>query len=222
MPFTDSKYAGGRRCYLVIAFHGYSGTDDTKIPILVSKVRDGAQTTYGLLSKPLFDDEFSWGANVDFPDPDERAGFVARSALLHWSSGVRRLYWYSWDVAGDMWSLNSVAGCTRPDLSGVGFSCSDALAWTEVQQWIVGRTQSQPCQANGTVWTCQFTKSGGFQGLAVWDTAQSCSNGVCTTSTYSLPSGSNYIHYLDLEGDDTLISGNTVQVGYKPIYLMNQ
>ena len=41
MPFTDSKYAGGRRCYLVIAFHGYSGTDDTKIPILVSKVRDG-------------------------------------------------------------------------------------------------------------------------------------------------------------------------------------
>jgi polysaccharide biosynthesis protein PslG len=220
---SDFFSQGGAQVTDVIAFHGYNGTNDSKIPTLVSKVRDGAQTTYNLLSKPLYDTEFSWGANVYFPDPDEQAGFVARSMLLHWSSGVSRVYWYAWDTAGTMWSQNSVTGCTTPDASGDGFSCTTALAFTQVQNWMVGATLNQSCSANGTVWTCGFTKSGGFQGLAVWDTSQSCSNGVCTTSTYKFtPVSPNYFHYLDLAGKSHTISGTTVPIGYKPIFLENQ
>lgn len=57
----------------------------------------------------------------------------------------------------------------------------------------------------------------------VWDTAQSCSNGVCTTSTYTFPPASpNYTHYVDLAGKNHTISGTTVKIGYKPIFLENQ
>lgn len=222
--FLSDFFAQGGAPYIdVIGFHGYNGTNDGKIPTLVSKVRDGAQTTYGLLSKPLFDTEFSWGANVYFPDPDEQAGFVGRTLLLHWSSGVSRVYWYAWDTAGPMWSMNSIGGCTIPDSSGVGFTCTTGLALTQVENWMIGKTLSQSCSETGTVWTCAFTNPGGYQALAVWDAAMTCSNGVCTTSTYTFARANpNYIHYRDLSGKTTSISGKTAEIGYKPIFLENQ
>jgi hypothetical protein len=72
------------------------------------------------------------------------------------------------------------------------------------------------------VWTCGFTKPGGYLALAVWDTAQGCNNGSCTNSTYTIPATVNYIHYRDLSGGETSIAGSTVQVGLKPILLENQ
>jgi len=87
---------------------------------------------------------------------------------------------------------------------------------------MVGATLTQPCSSVGTVWTCQLNK-GTLQTLAVWDTAQSCSNGTCTKSTYTIPvANPKYFHYLDLTGKSTNISGSTVQIGYKPILLENQ
>jgi len=214
--------AGGTQVSDVIAFHGYNGTNAEKIVTLVSTLRDNALITFNQTSKPLFDTEFSWGLNVVFPDQDERAGFVGRSLLLHWSSGVNRLYWYSWDSSGTMWSETSTSGCTTPDASGVGFTCKSGLAFAQVQNWLVGATLSQACSVNGTVWTCGLTKPGGYQALAVWDTAQSCSNGLCTTSTFTFaPVIPNYIHYRDVYGAVTAISGRTVPIGYKPILLEN-
>lgn len=220
---SDFFAQGGAQVTDVVAFHGYNGPNAEKLPTLVSKIRDGAQTTYGLLSKPLFDTEFSWGEHVTFPDPDERAGFVARSYFLHWSSGVTRVYWYAWDVSGVMWSQDSTTGCTTPDPSGSGFTCSSGLALTQVESWLTGLQQSQTCSSVGTVWTCGYTNSSGLQAMAVWDTSQSCSNGVCTTSTYTFtPVSPNYTHYLDLNGKSHTISGKTVPIGYKPIFLKNQ
>jgi hypothetical protein len=215
--------AGGAQVTDVIAFHGYNGTNAEKITSLASTVRDGAMTTYNVTSKPMFDTEFSWGENVNFPDPDERASFVGRTMLLHWSAGISRVYWYAWETSGVMWSLSSTTGCTTPDPSGSGFSCSTGIAYGQVESWMVGATLSQPCSATGTVWTCQLTKSGGAQALAVWDTAQTCSNGVCTASTFTVPQiKPSYFHYLDLTGASTKTTGSTVQIGYKPILLENQ
>ena len=214
--------AGGAQITDIIAFHGYNGSNAEKIVSLGSTLRDGSLTTYGMVGKPMFDTEFSWGEGVTFPDPDEQAGFVGRTMLLHWSAGVSRVYWYAYDLLGTMWSANSTTGCTTPDPSGVGFSCSTGIAYAQVESWMVGSTLTQPCSSVGTVWTCQLTK-GGKPVLAVWDTAQSCSNGVCTTSTYTFPPPKpNYFHYLDLTGKSTKISGTTVQIGYKPILLENQ
>lgn len=219
---TDYLGAGGAQISDIVAFHGYNGTDAEKITSLVANLRDGALTTYALLNKPLFDDEFSWGTAV-FPDPDEQAGFVGRSMLLHWSSGVSRVYWYAWEDTTPLWSADSIPGCTTPDSSGTGFTCSTGVAFTQVQSWMVGATLSQQCSATGTVWTCGFTRSGGYQALVVWDTAKTCSNGSCTTSSYKFPPVSpNYTHYLDLTGKSHTISGTTVPIGYKPILLANQ
>jgi len=87
---------------------------------------------------------------------------------------------------------------------------------------MVGAMLTSPCTAlnNGTVWTCGFTSSGGVQEQAVWDTSQSCSNGSCTTSTYT--PNSVYTSYEDLTGKTTAISGGTVQIGAKPTLLVNQ
>jgi hypothetical protein len=220
---TEYLGGGGSQVSDVIAFHGYNGTNAEKISNLVSTLRNKALTTFSQTSKPLFDTEFSWGLNAVFPDQEERAGFVVRSLLLHWSAGVNRVYWYAWDASGTMWSATSTGGCTTPDASGVGFTCKSGLAFDQVQNWLVGATLSQACSVNGTVWTCGLTKPGGYQALAVWDTAQSCSNGLCTTSTFTFtPVSPNYIHRRDIYGAVTPISGRTVPIGYKPILLENQ
>lgn len=214
--------SGGASVVDVIAFHGYNGVDPEKVPSMVNTIRSGALTTYGQTGKPLFDTEYSWGLNNPIVDPDQQAGFVARSLILHWSSAVDRVYWYSWDTSGNMWTATSVLGCTTPDPSGIGFTCESAAAYSTLQNWTLGATVNQACSSVGTVWTCGFTRSGGYQALAVWDTAQTCNNGFCTSSSYTIPSGSNYIHYRDLAGHDNTISGSTVPIGYKPILLENQ
>ncbi len=215
--------AGGTQVSDVIAFHGYNGTNAEKISTLVSTLRNNALITFNQTSKPLFDTEFSWGLNAVFPDQEERAGFVVRSLLLHWSAGVSRVYWYAWDASGTMWSETSTSGCTTPDANGIGFTCKSGLAFAQVQNWLVGTTLSQACSANGTVWTCGLTKPDGYQALAVWDTAQSCTNGLCTTSTFTFtPVSPNYIHRRDVYGVVTAISGRTVPIGYKPILLENK
>jgi hypothetical protein len=214
--------AGGGDVVDVIGFHGYNNSNAEKVPGLLANLKTGSLATYNQTGKPLFDTEFSWGENVPFPDPDEEAGFVARSLLLHYSSGASRVYWYAWDASGVLWSANSVTGCLTPDPSGVGYTCQSGVAFTQLQVWMIGATLSPACSATGTVWTCGFTRPGGYQALVAWDTAQSCSHGSCTTSTFTVPTSVTYVHYRDLAGNVNDISGSTVQIGYKPILLENK
>ena len=46
---------------------------------------------------------------------------------------------------------------------------------------------------------------------------ESCSNGVCSTSNYTYPAG--YLWQTDLTGTKKNLSGKTVPIGYKPIFL---
>ena len=214
--------AGGAQVVDVIGFHGYNGSNPEKIATLVSTIKSGALAAYNQNGKPLFDTEYSWGLGNPITDPDQQMGFVARSLLLHWSSDVDRVYWYSWDTSGTMWTQTQTTGCTTPDPSGNGYTCESAAAYSALQNWTLGATITQACSSVGTVWTCIFTKPGGYQGLTVWDTSQTCNNGFCTGSSYTIPKGTTYIHYRDLSGRVTKISGSTVPIGYKPILLENQ
>ncbi len=126
------------------------------------------------------------------------AGYVARSAMLRAGVGVQRQYIYTWDSHAPYGLQSSSSG----------------TAWNEVATWLVGHSVS-PCTVSGTVYSCNLDN-----GLVVWDTAQSCGNGVCTTSNYAPPAA--YTWYHDLDGNRTAISGNAVQIGYKPILLENQ
>jgi hypothetical protein len=144
-----------------------------------------------LTSRPVWDDEHGIRPEDNFTDPDKLAGHAARSIALRAGVGIQRQYIYTWDK----------------NMQG-----KDAgTAWDVVAKWLIGHTIS-PCVAKGTVYTCNLDN-----GQIVWDTAQSCHSGTCTTSKYTYPSTYNY--KTDLDGVKKALSGSTVPIGYKPIFL---
>ena len=54
---------------------------------------------------------------------------------------------------------------------------------------------------------------------AIWDTAESCSNGNCQTVQYSVDP--KYTAYRTLDGDTVSITNGKVPLGAKPIMLEN-
>src|SRR5260370_32115355 len=121
---------------------------------------------YGLSAKPLWDTENSWGyQNSDaITDPDQRAAFVSRNYLLHWSVGFARTYWYAWDNLniGTMW--NPTSGIAKA-----------GIAYEQVYNWMNGATMTA-CSPNGStdfyhaIYTCDLTRSAGYHARAVWNT----------------------------------------------------
>ena len=215
--------AGGNKYADMVAFHGY--VQKRGMPLHAENVLGyitamrAVLAKYGLQGKAIWDTEYSWGrpdvSSPTFYDEDMRAGFVGQSYLLQQSAGVGRLLWYQWNNPefGTMWTPN-------PNVpSAPGTVLKPGVAFGQVQNWIVGASPSSQCSANGTVWTCSYTRSGGYSGLAVWDTAQSCANGSCTTSSFKI--GSQYVQYRTLDGTTVKVTGSSVPVGYKPILIEN-
>jgi len=211
-----------------IGFHGYVSTPDGSgtcpIPENVNTVVNDlngtvqsfpAEAQVNGVDKPWFDTEDSWGKAPDegFEDPYRQAAFLARDFLLQRSLGVARVYWYRWDATetygGALWTAST--------------GITDAgNAWGEVYQWINGATLSSACTANNSsVWSCGFTRSGGYQALAVWDAGQDCTSTSCPTTNFNVPAGPGYTQYVDLTGNVTTISGGTVPIGAQPILLEN-
>ncbi len=147
-----------------------------------------------LTQDPIWDDEHGIKQG-ELSNTEELAGYVARSLALRAGVGLQRQYVYTWDQGG-----------------GDGLQGNESgTAWDTVAGWLIGHSIS-PCVASGTVYTCNVDN-----GQIVWDTAQSCSNSGCTTSKYTYPS--QYSKQTDIYGNKTSMSGNTVAIGYKPLFL---
>lgn len=200
--------AGGGPYADVIAFHGYLGRNkDPECVLNTFAAMQNAVAGASQQGKPIFDTEGSWGSVAWITDPDQQQSFVARYMILQQSAGVRRFYWYSWDKgSAPLWSRTA-------GVSPAG------VAHGQVSEWITGATLTTACMNNGTVWTCSYTKPGGYQSMAVWDTSQTCSGGVCTTSGFTVPAA--YTYRQDLDGNKAPIS-SSVRIGLKPILLENQ
>lgn len=149
---------GGGQYADIISFHGYSWTSTwgdwpqpEDIVPLVENLK--VQTAlYGQNNKPLWCTEGSWGdtSGNGFTDPDLRAAYLTRHYLLQESEGVVRYYWFAWDNNGDgLWD-STTHNLTEP-----------GTAYSQVESWILGTTPTGQCVQNGTVWTCNYTKSGG-------------------------------------------------------------
>jgi hypothetical protein len=204
--YMDAYWAaGGVRTLNAVAFHGYPHHSNdvpeivnTYVPyIKAAMARNGISA-----SVPIWDTEGSWGdvmeAGWNITDPDQQAGWVARSYLLHWFNGVSEFDWYSWD--GYPW------GALWTSSGGIDKA---GIAYGQAYNWMVGATMTTPCSSNGTVWTCGLTKPGSTQALAVWNTAGA--------STY-IPAG-QYTQYQDLAGNTHAITSGSVPIGIKPILL---
>jgi hypothetical protein len=147
-----------------------------------------------LASLPVWDDEHGIKSG-QLNDPDELAGYVSRSLALRAGVGIQRQYVYTWDGGGALALQSNESG----------------TAWDVTAGWLLNHSIS-PCVAAGTVYTCNLDN-----GQIVWDTSKSCSRGVCTTSNYVSPT--TYQFQTDLAGTKKSLSGKTVAIGYKPIFL---
>jgi hypothetical protein len=144
-----------------------------------------------LSSLPLWDDEHGIKPEDNLNDKDELAGYVARSLALRAGVGLQRQYLYTWDKNAQ--------------------GNDSGTAWDVVAGWLIGHTIS-PCTVKGTVYTCNLDN-----GQIVWDTSKTCSKSVCSTSKYTYPT--SYHNWTDLDGVKKSMSGGTVSIGYKPIFL---
>ena len=173
---TVNNYPGGSFSD-VIGFHGCrTGTKSTTTalpcptPEDVNTVIADMNTTLASFSsitagKPLFNTEGGWSeADVEgFTDQDRQAAFLPRYLLLQQSADVGSRV---------LVRVGQRRGCVRLYNDTTSQATLAATAYGEVNQWTVGATVSKACGATGTVWTCGFTRPGGYTALAVWDASR--------------------------------------------------
>jgi hypothetical protein len=117
------------------------------------------------VDKPVWNTESNYGArggkDVSPAPTDQQAAKVARTYLLSAANGVRRVFWYAWDLTQPIVDTFLVeADHVTPTAAGRAFST--------VQKWMIGRTV-QGCNVDpqGT-YTCPLVKSGEKR-FVVWN-----------------------------------------------------
>ena len=161
--------------------------------------------TNGLLGKPIATTEGGWGTNGVI-DSDQQIAWITHYEILQASvaatTNLAFQTWYTWGYvqSGD---IETKTGTPTPA----------GLAYNVVLTWLTGTTPSA-CTETGTIYTCQIA----LLKQIVWDTAQSCSAGVCTTAPYN-PDPS-YIVQQDTTGLKLPIKNDTLNLGIKPLLLV--
>ena len=215
---TEYLQAGGYQYAEALTFHGYpsktGGGAPVPVPLPESPLSTNAPimtmiATFrqiaddnGLLGKPLFTTEGGWGTN-GVSDPDMQAAWIAHYELLQAGlAAPNNLQFQTWFLWGQSFSGDIESSSGQPTEAG--------LAYNLVSTWLVSQ-EPAPCTNSGNIYSCVVGSK-----MAVWDTSQTCSNGTCTASNYTAPSG--YGHYIDLTGALHKIAGQ-IALGVKPILL---
>ncbi|HUO13887.1 MAG TPA: hypothetical protein VMX38_02785 [Verrucomicrobiae bacterium] len=217
---TKYLQAGGYQYADALTFHGYPSqtgpghpvpvplpesplSSNAPIMTMVSTFREIANSN-GMSGKPIASTEGGWGTN-GVSDPDMQAAWITHYEILQapLASTNDMLFqtWYEW---GKVPSGTIETNTGSPTPAG--------LAYSVVLGWLTG-TSPSACTVTGNIYTCQLAP----QKQVVWDTSQTCSKGVCTTSPYN-PNPS-YVVYEDITGVKQNIVNNTIQLGVKPILL---
>jgi hypothetical protein len=187
---------GGGNYADIMSFHGYCNSEAESINSVVAQYRN-VISAHGQGNKPLWDTEADWAGDPDdvLEGDTNRAAFIAKYYLLQWSGGVSRFVWYAYD------------GGTWGGLSGAD---PDVTAYNTVQQWMEGASMPSACIHDpGNTWTCPLTRSGGYQGLVLWNSSK--------TLSYKVPV--QYSDFRDLTGNVGSLSGGRVQVGESPVLI---
>ena len=198
--------AGGGAYVDALAFHGYLTGPPEDILARIASLRAVA-TDWSQQAKPVFNTEGSWAeSSPALTDPDMQAAWIGRYYLLHGGAGINRFYWFEWDN-GYLYNLSS------------DVLTPASTAYEEVRSWMLGSQFAVPCSAIGTIYSCSMTLANGEPAIAVWDTSQSCSGGVCTTAAYATPQ--QFEQYVTLAGGSAQpIVGHSVALGVKPLLLI--
>lgn len=193
--------AGGGDYADILTFHGYWDAEARSLPAVVSRFQVSARLG-GQGGKPMWDTEASWGQDPPGMDQAQKAAFLAKYYLLHWSLGIRRLYWYSYDNKlgwGTLWDRKR--GLLLP-----------GIAYRQVRSWMLGAKMDRRCAPDSTsdaVWICGFARPGGYRALAVWTQGAPC--------TYRV--GRRFVSYRDVAGRRYEVRNGEVTINTSPILL---
>jgi hypothetical protein len=210
--------AGGGQYADGLTFHGYPSQTGPGAPVpvpmpesplstnapimtMITTFRQMADTD-GMLGKPIMTTEGGWGTN-GVSDPDMQTAWICHYEILQagLAAGNNLAFqtWFGWghEVSG---TIEKTDGTPTPA----------GAAYNVVYGWLVGQ-QPQPCTNSGNIWSCPVGSN-----LIVWDTSQTCTSGICTTSDYTPPAG--YTQSVDVTGASSLLQG-TIALGVKPIML---
>jgi hypothetical protein len=152
---------GGAGYADIIGYHFYMGAAEPER--VLERIREVQRVMAKTnVNKPLWDTEDGCCFPVpkSFKSEREKSAYVARLYILDWAAGVRRLYWYAWD---------------NQELS-IAFTESDdaqvrpaALAYAEIQKWLVGSRMRSCEQDNRGIWICNLTRDSGARAWIVWN-----------------------------------------------------
>lgn len=126
---------------------------------------------HGFLHKPLWNTESGWLRPTPFGpktiSDTVGVGYVARSFILNWASGVNRYYYYAWDNHGymdiDLTESDSVALTPA------------AIAYREVARWLLGAQMSELTQTAEDTWTVTLTRPNGSHAYILWNPTRTVS-----------------------------------------------
>jgi hypothetical protein len=146
--------AGGGKYADVIAWHGYAGRNDR--PALPPEgLSDQIQALRKVLAKhnlsqtPVWNTEGGWGKNLQLPDENAQAAFLAKWYMINFTNGIARAYWYQWDNVdwGTLWR------------EGSGMTPAGKAA-QQVVGWLDGTKAAAPCgpDRGSTLWVCALRK----------------------------------------------------------------
>jgi hypothetical protein len=208
--------AGGGKYADVIGFHFYVNPAPPEEMVALMQRVEAVMSKHGVRNKQLWNTETGWaiqdaqsevkpapgkGFNSIVLSPDVAAAYLARSYILSWASGVSRLYWYSWD--------NYVMGLVDHDGKTLK---SPAIAYGEIQKWLIGARMDSCDTDPNTTWTCAISRAGGYRGWIVWNPNQ--------TQKFELPRDWDARRMRDLHGSQKEISLKAqIEIGPSPVLL---
>jgi len=154
------------------------------------------------VSKPIWNTEINYGllggGTARSITARKQAAFVARTYLLDASAGIKRTFWYAWD-------LQRLAN-TRLTFPS-GNVTPAGTAYGTVGNWMIG-TRMQGCDQNSAgTYTCTLNFSGGVKRV-YWNPSRTVTVRTVASATRSTT----------LDGTSTAIKGRTsLRVGFSPV-----
>jgi hypothetical protein len=207
---------GGASYADIIGYHFYMGAAEPEL--MLERIREVQRVmAKSNINKPLWDTENGCCFPVpkSFKSEREKSAYVARIAILDWAAGVRRLYWYSWDNQG----------------LSIPFTESDdsraqpaALAYAQIQKWLVSGRMRSCSQSDQGVWTCQLTRDSGYRAWIVWNPDGSVQFNVPEDWKVNLirqlnGEGRSLDRHakVDVDSSPVLFEGSNAQTGVSPV-----
>jgi hypothetical protein len=206
--------AGGGKYVDVLGFHFYS-TDAEEIPGLVKALRQVLIATRQT-HLPIWNTES--GFYIDGPDkphgkgrrpahrplysPEQGAAMVSRALALAAASGLKRFYWYSWDIP------------TLALAYGRGREINEAgRAYRRTHSWLLGAVLDECRTSDDKLWVCTLNR-GARRAWLVWNTTGS--------REWAVPANGQARRYETLPGEEGRVGqSGLVHVNEAPLLILS-